>query len=243
MPATLLRQTSRIARASAAVLTGMGDKRALARAMQYSGSVRASPLVLLFLMSHSFLVEAQTRDPATDSKAAVSDKSNVAAQPQPEEATLYRLDHNATPRRRWYGWQTLTTDGLALGLTVATAALSDGNEFPVPLAVLALGTYVLGGPLVHFTHRHDGKGLLSLILRVGLPALTGGGLILATNCNPNECLGGGLLLIGGGVLGITAASAIDAAAIAREDVPNELALTPIVRIASDAASVGIAGKF
>jgi hypothetical protein len=69
---------------------------------------------------------------------------------------------------RWYGWQTLSVDALAVGGLLFAGALG-GRE--VPLVTASAGIYALGPPVVHLAHGHPWKGLASLGLRVGAPAL------------------------------------------------------------------------
>jgi hypothetical protein len=83
----------------------------------------------------------------------------------------------------WYGWQIIIMDGSALGLLT----MGDG------LYVLAVPTYVLGGPLIHTSQKHLGKGAISLLLRVGVPFVAGTVSAQYKHCSfaqSNECAGG-----------------------------------------------------
>lgn len=117
------------------------------------------------------------------------------------------------PRRRWYGWQTLTVDGAALGLFVLAA--QNGREPVVSIAVgTGLATILLGAPAVHWAHGRVGVGFLSLGLRVALPALagyllSGGPCLGGSECSLDVVLGLGLL---------ATPIVIDAAVLAREPV-------------------------
>lgn len=138
---------------------------------------------------------------------------------------------------RWYGWQTLLSDASAVLLTGASAEVG-------------LGLYVLGGPIVHWSHGNTGRGFASLSLRVGAP-LALGALFVAT-CEPEEeadfgCMGSALL---GASLGIVAAIAIDASVVARDTVPIEqepsLSLGPVrvmpnIVVGQDSASLVLQG--
>jgi hypothetical protein len=68
-------------------------------------------------------------------------------------------------------------------------------------------------------------------------------MVLVSNCSPADCSGGGLLMVGAGLLGMIASSAIDAAAIAREDVPTVVVFAPVVQIGKNGGTVGVAGRF
>ena len=77
----------------------------------------------------------------------------------------------------WYGWQTLTTDGLSIGLLVGGLALSgDAGARGVSNGFLVAGAvgYSLGGPIVHFLQRNPGRGVASFMLRVPAPIAVGG---------------------------------------------------------------------
>lgn len=124
--------------------------------------------------------------------------------------------------RRWYGWQTLLTDGAAL-LTLP--------EVPA----VSFGTYLLGGPLVHWLNGNAEKGFLSLGIRAAPTLMIYGAL--------SSCDGGGfdscVSLAVVGVMGVLASIAIDSAVIAREKVPVEppsLALGGVRLIPSVAAT-------
>lgn len=69
--------------------------------------------------------------------------------------------------RRWYGWQTFTTDGIAGGLFVGAVA-ADRNTALYGSSAVVFG---LGAPLVHLAHGHWEYALCSVGLRVALPLL------------------------------------------------------------------------
>ena len=124
-------------------------------------------------------------------------------------------DQGAAPRRRWYGWQTLLVDAVPLvGLLGVAAANRSGDE-GAQLAVAFSAVYFVGGPIVHMGHGQFGKAALSLGVRSAGPLL-----ILAggqDGFQHGNSFGDVLIVIG--ALAIPAAITIDAAAIAREDVP------------------------
>lgn len=90
------------------------------------------------------------------------------------------------PRQdRWYGYQTLIADGVAIAtsstgvaLTVSEAKAGGNDANPLPgLALAGLGatTYLLGAPIVHWAHGRVGVGFISLGMRILAP-LAGLGL-------------------------------------------------------------------
>ncbi|MGC4088148.1 MAG: hypothetical protein QM756_09655 [Polyangiaceae bacterium] len=148
---------------------------------------------------------------------------------------------------RWYGWQTLATDGAALGLftlSIAATEMRDSSTSEV-LGVMGAAAYVAGGPTVHFAHGHVGKGFGSLGLRVGLPvagALTA--TAIARPCGGDfGCIGEAAL---GFLLGGVSAIAIDAAVLGHEEVvrPRQgLTATPVVAATPNSAWLGVQGAF
>ena len=69
---------------------------------------------------------------------------------------------------RWYGWQTLATDGAAIGLITASLVTADNRGGRSPSSALAwgaLGVYGLGAPVMHFVHENPGRGLASFGMR------------------------------------------------------------------------------
>ncbi len=143
---------------------------------------------------------------------------------------------------RWYGWQTLTTDGVAIGLVLVGAS---AESTAVALGGAAL--YGLGAPVIHEKHGQPGKAFASLGLRVTLPLALGyvsyeaqGG----NHCGRELCE---LATFGEGFLvGIGVAILIDAAVLARQDVPRasgEVSLLPTLTLKRDSGAVGVIGAF
>jgi hypothetical protein len=123
------------------------------------------------------------------------------------------------PQKTWYGWQILLIDGGAT-LTGIAAATSSNSTAGGALGVVALAAYMLGGPIVHWSHGNVGRGFASLGLRVALPTV---GLVAAGVGAKNDPGNGDGLAPGAAVgllvvlpAGIIAASAIDTSALAYE---------------------------
>jgi hypothetical protein len=153
----------------------------------------------------------------------------------------------------WYGWQTLTLDGLLLvgsfaALQVGTSSRSDVAE---ALAWVPVGAYAVGGPTIHLIHREPWRALGSLGLRAGLPVVGGAiGIGIFATCPPPDgeygnC-GLGELIIGVAT-GVLAASLIDGLALARESrkVPGKLALslTPFISPDGTTSELRLRGQF
>lgn len=173
-----------------------------------------------------------------------------ATEPGASGAHPVAAEPHAAPvlHERWYGWQSLSTDGAALLLLIAAGASSDQrNHLPDVLAYGAVGMYLLGGPVTHFAHDNPGRGLGSLALRAGLPIAFGALGYNLEDCSGDEnydlCGFPGALV--GGVLGIGSAIAIDAAALGFEEVQVEReGVTDLgVSIGRDHAALVAGGKF
>lgn len=152
-----------------------------------------------------------------------------------------------TRERRWYGWQTLATDGVAIGLSVLSLSTVETRNSSASsvFAVVSASTFLCGAPVVHFAHGHVGKGFGSLGLRLGLPV--GGALIAAAIARPCGgdfgCLGESAL---GFLVGTGSAIAIDAAVLANEEVsrPRQgLVATPVVAAVPGQAWAGVRASF
>jgi hypothetical protein len=203
------------------------------------------------------MVAISPAEPSVDCATAVGDPRCPSMQLTPP--TLLRKPKT---KSHWYGWQTLMTDGAALAMLIgALAAKNDrvGNT----LAPLAGLTYVLGGPIVHWAHRHGGIGAASLGIRLGAPiglGLLGFGIGTAIDGGKSRGLDSAALA--GTVLGFLAgfptAIALDAAVLAREDVEDDtpevrdtqvklqrpsFELYPDVQTSRTGAQVGVRGTF
>ena len=192
--------------------------------------------------------------PAGEVEAAAPPVVEAAAPPAQVEAPapagqVYAPAKPEKPQTTWYGWQTLIADGAAAGLLGLTILSSDGNAANV-LGTLSFGTYLLGGPIVHWSHGHGWTGFGSLAARVGFPlggALVGV-LIGAAACGSSEdefipcpvAFGAVGLLAG-----MVAAPVVDATIIAREPVtrPAGPPLQALLVPSGDGGKLVVAGRF
>ncbi len=76
---------------------------------------------------------------------------------------------DAAPRSHWYGWQTLSLDGVATGLFLAAAA----DHHDTALFGVSGVAYFVGAPVVHLAHRRPEMALASLGLRLVTPLIGG----------------------------------------------------------------------
>lgn len=150
-------------------------------------------------------------------------------------------------RERWYGWQTLVTDGAAIAMLGAAGSGSD-EQAQKMLLLGSLATYVLGGPLVHAAHERGGAAGASVGLRLGAPIAgtllgMGFGSAIGDGNDYAPLIYGALGFVGG----IITASVIDSAVIARERITEEpkaaLRVTPAVAPTRGGATFGAAATF
>lgn len=167
--------------------------------------------------------------------------SNVytAAPPERDAAAV-----NMRPRRSWYGWQTLTADGVSL-LLLGLAAEVDGDN----LSALAFGSYMVGAPVVHLSHRQWVKAGGSLGVRALVP-LIGAGVYSAQSCPESDeerrlwCDLGRDLTTGLVVaLAAVTASALDAAVFGWETHEPEPTVCPVAGATHQSAWLGLGGRF
>jgi hypothetical protein len=170
-------------------------------------------------------LRALARDAAPNVQPAAPTFAPAHASPPNAEASA---EAKIESESRWYGWQTLLSDGLAV---VAT-----------PLAPpLGIGMYLLGGPIVHIVHLEGFNVLKSLGVRVITPVVGGlVGVAAASGCTGLLCE-----LEGAGwgvVIGAGIAVVVDAALISWEKVPAEKKTATIVPILAP-GRVGVGGTF
>jgi hypothetical protein len=223
-------------------------------------------------------VEALPLPPDTDAPTAQSSK--VAAPPTTDDervpaphqeppsssapsshvpASKERREPAEAAPRRWYGWQTLSTDAAA-GALAYTYYLSNnvwtGGSGGPGWFVMSGATYLLGGPVVHVAHGKIGTGVGSLALRVGAPLVLGGvGYAVAGGPGQggdNGWVAGLVGAIAGGMVGIVVAVTIDAAVLAYDHPPQpptaspprpQHAFAPTASVGPRWIAIGAAGSF
>ena len=127
---------------------------------------------------------------------------------------LATADDACADDSKWYGWQTLASDGATLAASGITAvAIKGGTAVP---AVILVSGYLIPPPIIHAAHGNGGAAAASLGLRVGLAGLG----ILTGAAIGDGMLGKFALVVVLGSVGALAASVIDAAALGYEDRPS-----------------------
>jgi hypothetical protein len=178
----------------------------------------------------------QLKEPAvTRAEAAVDDEAQLEDESSATES----------PRRTWYGWQTLTADGISTFLVITAASLAESDTDAAETLVWAsLASYEFAPGILHFVHQNPGRGFASFGIRLGMP-LAGAfvGAAAASGCRGYECeaVGAGV----GFLFGMGGAIAIDAAVLAYEDPESSRRVArvlPFASVAPGRAYVGLAGE-
>ena len=150
-------------------------------------------------------------------RATASDAAPSGAQPTAADAAA-----------EWYEWQTLASDAVAIALFTSAGLLSNAADHgahdrtaATTTFYIGLGSYALGGPIVHLAHNRPAVMVRSLAMRVLLPL--GGGIAALPAarlwCGSDDgedglaCLAGAFVV--GSGLGLIAATVLDAALFAR----------------------------
>lgn len=126
-------------------------------------SRRFSPLAVV--LAPAAIAHAEPREGRLDTR-----------EPNPGMATTAPEPRYALGPSYWYGWQVLIADGVGL-----TLFLTADGERPGQLWA-ALGTYALGGPIVHASHGQGLRALGSLGLRVA-GAVGGAAAFVSEGCH------------------------------------------------------------
>jgi hypothetical protein len=165
----------------------------------------------------------------TSTLEAAAQPATTAPAPPPE------LAHDGGTR--WYGYQTLAVDAVALGV-LALAVEGDDSE----VAWLGLGLAVAGPAMVHATHGRTSAAVGSSLLRLG--AVAAGlsiGAALET-CGPeahSTCRVEGAMI--GALVGWGTAAVIDGVVVARERRAPRV--VPTFATTGDGVRVGLGGRF
>jgi hypothetical protein len=152
----------------------------------------------------------------------------------------------------WYGWQTLSLDGLLIVGGIAALQLNDTRpELAETIVWAPVIGFAVGGPALHLVHREPWRALGSFGLRAGLPILGGAiGTGIVATCPPAEgdygnC--GAPELIIGMAAGVVAASLIDGLALARESSKSapglRLSLLPFISRDGTTRELRLSGSF
>jgi hypothetical protein len=185
--------------------------------------------------------------------AAAGQTLPAAAEPQPPVAPPLAEPTPALPESRWYGWQTLAPDAVAVGLAALALHLdSNGANVSTVEGLLAVsgGIFLLDGPIVHGLHGQPARAGWSIGLRVGL-ALLGWPVGFSTGegaCRkyaydhegcPYEYAAYGV------IFGAATAAFLDAVILGHQPVPERARPRPVFVFAPlrDGGALSLAGRF
>ncbi len=152
--------------------------------------------------------------------------------------------------QRWYGWQTLIADTMNISALSLAAYPVDDYATQESLVEIGLLGYFVGPPIVHWANGQAGKGWASLAIRTGS---AGSAIVGMPGCFGSD--GGPRCLLGiSGLVGLIAAIPIDAAVLARKDVPREhglrapvqpeiASITPVVDAGHRRIGLSVGGRF
>jgi len=171
----------------------------------------------------------------------------------PTQSERSRAASSTEKRTVWYGAPIVIADLAAVTLTVAGAATaSSSSDLGFGLIAAGVGTYVLGGPIVHFSEDRIGTGFASLGLRVGAPLLGGAvglgiGSAAVNGCTGEMCGLGALAFAALGVgAGLLAAPIVDSAVLARKPVTRSqmsLSVTPTYQPTTGETGLSVRGMW
>lgn len=150
-----------------------------------------------------------------------------------------------------YRRQLMIVDGLAIGTVGAAVAagtwLYDPEDFHLPLMVGAMGfnSYVLTAPIIHFSHGHVWRGLLSGGARILFPSIGMATLTIALGYEDGDTSAGHTAAFGGGLaIGAVAAMAVDwfvltpSAVVERQAPP----VAPMISASAEHVFIGVGGS-
>jgi hypothetical protein len=147
-----------------------------------------------------------------------------------------------------YRGETLGVDALAVGLALVGAMANENQNHSIgsTMLVVALGTYLVGAPMVHLLKGRPARAGESLALRVGAPLVLGLiGAVVGGSCGTDRCDEPPAVKAAaiGAVIGVIAAPIIDAVFLAKGDpLPASTHLTATA-MRDGGMTFGLAGSF
>jgi hypothetical protein len=192
---------------------------------------------LVLFLAFALLVATHDANAQDAASSGVIEKSQSAPQ------------GGASPSQsEWYGWQNIVAGAPGIAL-LAGARFGDSTALVIPGYVGA----VLGSPIVHWAHGRVGTGFASAGLNVAAILILG--TVIPSGCNrdldapPDSKLcqfDSRALVPNGAIVGAGVALALDAALLARRDVPvpaRGFQVAPRVAAGRQGAFVELAGTF
>jgi hypothetical protein len=193
---------------------------------------------------------AVTRDPATErARAYAAWQYQYGVWQYQYSAWLAAQQHPVEPIRRWYGWQTLLSDGISISLVLAgTAIASESRRSEETGAWVGVGgflSFLAVPPIIHLGHGNGGAAGVSIGLRLGATALLFLGVVECGNSNRRCDDGYGAVAVIG-ALGYPVAVIVDAAMANEDAKPDDsarLRIAPWVTAVKGGGAAGLRGSF
>lgn len=145
---------------------------------------------------------------------------------------------------KWYGWQTLVSDGASFLLIFAANNTESNRAFSTFQFGLGAAGFFLAPPILHWAHGHTGRGFVSLGMRLGAPLV--GALLLTNSLESSQK---NVAVAASGMMGfvilaawIPTSIAVDAS-IAYDKVPKQISFSPIVTPVRGGGVLGVGGMF
>lgn len=166
-------------------------------------------------------------------------------------------------QHRWYGWQNLSSDGVALTLFVVAGETSPYGGRTLffmnpPWAIAGASVFALGGPIVHLAHGHPLRAIGSLVMRTAMSSAVPLLIVVRGDRTRTSGVDGGedALIYDGyaafvAILGAAGAVAIDATIMSREEkrvvvepqASRSFSVVPDVVVRAGAGTLGLRGTF
>jgi len=213
---------------------------------------------LISLLAASAVVASMERPALADDPSPTPPPDVTEYDAAPSTGTVVAYAPPAAPASRggWYGWQTLTVDGVSLvTMPFELAANTPSSTY---LFVGSLSGFAFGAPLVHAAHGRWGTAAADLGMRVGFLAVGNlAGAAIGKVGSPASCnheLPGCLTqtstgMVVGATIGALAASLLDASVLARGARPSEVppvpsfTWSPTASVLPSGGAAGLTGTF
>ena len=226
--------------------------------------MRSSVLASLTISALFCLVTAPAWAQEVPADVPPSNTAPVATVPSgvpvihaPAAATASDSPEIAAPKKRWYGWQTLTAD--AASITLIAAGISNHSDM---LALPGVGGLVAAPSVIHLAHGNYGAAGGSLAMRAaGVPLAAGAGYAIGqAACSPASedkdvpcsAVTANLALLGAAVFAVVLDSAIlgydsgssdEDTVVARPRRDAALHIVPSLSLSRERSLVTLSGDF
>lgn len=185
--------------------------------------------------------DAPAPAPSLSPSAAVEPPANPPA-PRAADASLDESSDPSPTQQRWYGAPILAVDVVSTGMALTALSTRPSSQSD-SWAAWSYPGYLLGGPIVHISHRNWGKGFASLGFRFGgllVGALVGAAGQTAIDNNGDSIVTAG---VGAGCIG---AMTLDQLLLAHGSSRHrrvQSSWAPSLNVTQRTAQIGFQGTF